>query len=143
MKILPEMRDVSLKEKRDSDIYRLYLRGLEATEFTSLSGAAKYVCRHPAPCFYITAKQANLQIGKILSNISLIALSSKTRAKIWRLYDNYVQYMKDHPDCREPRQSVLDILVEQEAPEFYLDTQRVRKILKKEVNKRRRKWMDM
>lgn len=136
------MKDSELKRLRDADLYKVYLRGLESGAFRNMSQAADYVIRQPAPQFYISSREANLHIGKILSRVSLISLNSTSRRRIWQIYDDYMAYMAAHPDNKLSRERVIEHIVDAPAPEFYISWTSARHILKREVNKRRRRWTD-
>ncbi len=136
------MKDTNLKRKRDADLYQTYLRGLEGGCFANASQAAEYVTKQPAPQFYISSREINLHIGKIQSGTSLIYLNSMSRKRVWQLYDNYLRYLSEHPDTKLSRERILEILVEEPAPEYYLSWQAARQILRREIKKRRMKWTD-
>jgi hypothetical protein len=136
------MKDSELKRLRDADLYKAYLQGLETGAFRNMSQAADYVIRQPAPQFYISAREANLHIGKILSRVSLISLNSTSRRRVWQIYDRYMEYLDAHPGCNLSRERIIEHIVDEPAPEFYLSWTSARHILKREVNKRRRKWTD-
>lgn len=136
------MRDSELKRRRDADLYKVYIQGLEAGAFQNMSQAADYVIRQPAPQFYVSSREANLHIGKIQAGISLISLNSTSRRRIWKIYDSYVDYLASHPENRLSRERVIEQIVDEPAPEFYVSWTSARHILKREINKRRRKWTD-
>ena len=136
------MRDSRLREQRDEDLYRVYVKGLEEGRFDNVSQAAEYVLTQPAPRFYISEFKANAYFGLIKAGVSLIGLNSSSRRRIWCLWHRYNDYVSRHPGTHLSRERILSILVEQPAPEFYLGHQHARKILKKEILKRRRKWTD-
>ncbi len=134
------MKDTELRKRRDADLYREYVKGLETGCFANMSEAAEYVIRQPAPQFYISSREVNLYIGRIQAGISLITLNSTSRRRVWQLYDNYLLYLQQHPDCNLSRERVLELLVEEPAPEYYVTWRSAREILRKEVNKRRQRW---
>lgn len=136
------MKDSELKRRRDADLYKAYLQGLEAGAFNNMSQAADYVIRQPAPQFYISSREANLHIGRIQAGISLISLNSTSRRRVWRIYDNYMAYMAKHPDNKLSRERVIEQIVDEPAPEFYISWTSARHILKREINKRRKKWAE-
>ena len=134
------MRDNELRVLRNQALYETYKKGLEEGRFSSMRDAGRYVCRQPAPRFYISSEVASGIIGKILMHRSLINLNSCYRRRAWRLYDDYCQYLEDHPGCKLSRERILEILVDQPAPEFYIEPQHTRKILQKEIKKIRARW---
>lgn len=136
------MKDTELKRLRDRDLYEVYRRGLEEGRFVSMRDAADYVRQQPAPQYYISSREASLQIGRIEARISLIGLNALSRRRIWRLYDNYVAFLNDNPDTELTRERILEILVDEPAPEFYIGAEMARKILQQEIAKVRQKWQN-
>lgn len=134
-----EMKDTELKRQRDSDLYDVYMKGWDNHSFANWSQAADYVIKQSAPRFYVSPREVSLAIGKLQRGISLIALSSSSRRRIWQLIDNYEAYLAEHPDNKLSRERVLEILVDEPAPEFYLSWRSAREILRKEFLKRRKK----
>lgn len=136
------MRDNKLKQRKRRDLYVLYKKGLEEGRFSSMRDAGSYLCRQPAPCFYISPESATLLIGRILANQSLIDLNSSTRRMAWRLYQDYKNYLSTHPNTKRSRVSIMNELVDQPAPEFYMTSEAIRRMLREEINEARKKWWE-
>lgn len=134
------MKDNELRVIRNRALYETYKKGLEEGRFSSMRDAGRYVCRQPAPRFYISSEVASDIIGRIIARKSLINLNSCYRRRAWRLYDEYCKYLEEHPGCRLSRERVMEIIVEMPAPEFYIEPQHTRKILQKEIKKVRARW---
>lgn len=134
------MKDNELRIMRNKALYDTYKKGLEEGRFASMRDAGRYVCRQPAPRFYISSDVASDIIGKIIRRESLINFNSCYRRRAWRLYDDYCRFLQEHPDCKLSRGRIMEIIVEQPAPEFYIEPQHTRKILQKENKKIRAKW---
>ena len=111
------MKDQELRKLRDKAVYQVYLKGSEEGSLTSLRTAANYIRNHPAPRYYIDARTASLLIGRIEKHISLLNINSSSRRRIWQLYRRYCEYRKEHPESEMPREHVLEIIVEEPAPE--------------------------
>lgn len=135
------MKDTELKRQRDRALYSVYVEGLEQGRFASMREAGRYASKHRAPRFFIEAEKASILVGRIMARVSLINLNSNSRSLVWELYRRYKEYLALHPGCKLSRERVLEEIVMQEAPEFYLEPQRARKILQKEIKKVRQKWM--
>lgn len=133
-----QIKDSELKRLRDKALYNVYVKGLQCGEFESMREAAKWVRKQPAPQYFISSREASLLIGKILNGHSLIGLNSLSRKRIWRIYDMYMEYSAAHPNTNRTRERILEDLVEQAAPEFYLSAEMSRKILQKELAEVRR-----
>lgn len=129
------MRDKQLVQRKRRDLYSLYKKGLEEGRFTSMRDAAAYICRQPAPCFYISEREATLLIGKIIANRSLADLNTSKRRRAYQLYRDYKDYLSKYPGTKRSRISILNELVERPAPEFYMTSNAVRRILIEEIRK--------
>ena len=127
------MKDTELTQRQARALYAVYVKGLEEGRFASLRDAANWVRKQPAPCFFISSKRASILVGMIQSNVSLLYQGYNTRRLAWRLFHDYKQYRKEHPDTTLPREHILEILVDQPAPEFYLSAVAVRHILAKKI----------
>lgn len=134
------MKDTQLKKERDAALYREYVKGTGEGRFASMCEAADYVIRQPAPRFFISAKEASNRIGRILSGKEHIDRRSPSQRRVLLLLDRYRDYLAANPDCRLSRESILEVLVQEPAPEFYLGWEAARQILRREVSKRRKLW---
>ncbi|MBO4498764.1 MAG: hypothetical protein J5732_00730 [Bacteroidaceae bacterium] len=123
------MKDTELKRQRDRDLYKVYVRSLSTGHFASIGEAADHARRQPAPQWYISARTASLLIGRIMTHQSLINLNSNSRQRIWYLYDAYRDYLKAHPGCTLSRELILEQLVEQPAPHFFVSAGRAKHII--------------
>lgn len=132
------MRDTELKRKKADALYSVYKQGLQQGRFVSLYDAGKRISREPAPCFFISAKQASLLLGRISARVSLINLHASTRRMAWQLWFNYKAYLSSHPDNTLSRERVLEILVDEPAPEFYITTDGARRLLNERIRSTRR-----
>lgn len=134
------MKDAELSNERAEALYSAYKEGLESGRFASMREASRFVSKQPAPSFFISARQAAFFIKRILAGISLINLSTGQRNKIWRLYDCYTQWVSDHNDKAGTLtcERIMEELVDQPAPEFYMSAEAVRRILQKKTREARR-----
>lgn len=132
------MKDTELKRMRDEALYEVYLQGLESCDFASWQDAGEYVSAHAAPQYFIEAKRVSVYIGMIEAHVSLIALNSASRRRVWRLYSEYVRWRELNPESKLTRERVCELLVDEPAPEFYLKPEYVRRIIQR-MGKARRK----
>lgn len=133
-------KDTELKQARNLEIYRRYVEGLEAGRVENMRSAADYILQQKAPQFYISSHTASLIIGKIDALVSVILPNPGFRARALTLYSNFLKYKREHPGTQLARERILEILVEEPAPEFFLDEETIRQILQNEVLKQRTKW---
>lgn len=134
------MKDTELKRARDRALFRAYKKGLANNSFSNMQEAAEYARKQESPEFFICARTASLLIGRIMSHNSLADLNSYSRRRVWELYARYVEYLQAHPDCTMTRERILEELVEEPAPEFYIGGVLAKKIIYRELNKAREKW---
>lgn len=134
------MNDMTLKRMRHEAIYACYKEGLEGGQFNSWRDAGEWVRKHPAPSYFVSAKLASRHVGYILGKTSLLFFSDSSRQMAWDLYTRYMAYKASHPGCRLSRERILEEIVTEPAPQFYLSAESIRKIIKSENDKVRRKW---
>ena len=135
------MKDTELTQSQARALYGVYKKGLEEGRFSSLSNAAEWVRRQPAPCFYISSKRASILVGMIQSGVSLLNQGYNMRRMAWQLFRKYKEYRKENPDTDLSRERILELIVDSPAPEFYLSAEAVRHILFNEIKKSREmKW---
>ena len=134
------MKNTDLKRARDLALYREFKRMLAENGFPTMRTAASAVCRRPSPRFFIEPERASLLVGCIINGISLAKHNPATQRMARQLHANYEQYLKDNPGCRLSRERIMEILVEQPAPEFYIGAQSARKIIYRERKKARARW---
>ena len=134
------MRDTGLIRAKEDAIYEVYKRGLVEGKFRSFRDAGDWVCKQPAPKFFIDSRTASLLIGKVLAGQSIHNMHSSSRRLVRQLHRNYVQFMEDNPGCTLSRDRVMELLVDEPAPEFYLTGDATRRILRKAIKRVRERW---
>ena len=75
-----------------------------------------------------------------MSGDMLLDVHPGTRRLAAKLRDEYLAYLNAHPDEPMPRERVMELLVEQPAPEFYLEWRSVFYALEREIKKVRQRW---
>lgn len=135
------MKNTELKEMRDEALYEVYVKCLSTGSFSSQSELAEHASKQPAPQFFIESHTISLIFGMIESRLSLIGLNSMSRKRAWDLYDNYQQWKKDNPDSKLSRERICEILVDEKAPEFYMESETARKIIQRMCKKKRMSYM--
>lgn len=133
------MKDSTLRRKKRKALYAVYRKGLEEGRFTSMRNAGIYISHSSAPCFFISPERASNLVGNVLAGKSIDNLHKTKQRMIRKLADDYKQYLLDHPDTKLSRVSIMNILVDREAPEFYMTSGSVRKELREEIRERRKK----
>ena len=121
-------------------LYEAYKIGLEEGRFTSMRDACRIISKQPAPCYFISAKEAAQYIGRIEKGVSLINLSSPKRRLILQLYKEYKLYLAEHSDNNLPRETIMEMIVERPAPEFFMKPEAVRRVLRTAIRNVRRQY---
>lgn len=134
------MRDNELIQAKEKAIYAVYKRGLEEGRFSSFRTAGEWVRKQPAPRFFIDSRTASLLLGKIHSKEFLMGLHPSSRRMLLHLNEKYARYLHEHPKCTLSRERIMEFLVEEPAPEFYITAESARKIIRKAVKKVRERW---
>lgn len=137
------MNDMTLKRKRDEAIYACYKEGLEQGAFNSWRDAGEWVSRHPAPQYFVSAKLASRLVGQILSRTSLMHFNNSSRQLAWDLYIRYTAFVRTHPKSGLSRERILEEIVMEPAPMFYLSAESIRKIIKAENDKVASAWKNL
>ena len=133
------VRDTGLKQKKAEALYAVYKRGLDEGRFDSLYAAGRWCARQPAPCFYISAKRASLLLGRVFAGETLTDINASQRRMVVRLMGDYERYLKEHPDNSLSRERILEMLVDEPAPEFYMTGDAARRVLREQIKKARKK----
>ena len=58
---------------------------------------------------------------------------------VWQLWHNYKAYLIAHPDNSLSRERILEILVDEPAPEFYITAAGARRIIWEEIKRVKRR----
>lgn len=131
------MKNTELKEMRDKALYEVYVKCLSTGSFSSQIELAEHASKQPAPQFFIESHTLSLIFGMIESHYSLIGLNSMSRRRAWDLYANYQRWKEANPDSTLSRERICELLVDEPAPEFYMQSETARKIIQKMCKKKR------
>ena len=138
--LIVRVKNTELKQARDRALYAAFKRLLAERGFPTMREAASAVCKQPAPRFFIEPEKASLLVGYILNDCAPSNWNRSTRRLAQQLYARYLAYVEAHPGSKMSRERIMEMIVEQPAPEFYIEGQRARKILYAERSKARKKW---
>lgn len=132
------LKNTELRNLRNKEIYKAYKKALRVKSFSTIRDVCVYLAENAtAPKYYIEASTASILFGKLAKGDTLDNLSEGCRRRIFDLVDKYYNYRQTH-DCQNmSRLRVLEIIIEQPAPEFYLSVARIRGIILEELKKER------
>lgn len=133
------MKDSTLTRKKRKALYAVYKNGLEEGRFSSMRNACTIIGHQEAPCFFISPERASNLVGRVLAGKPIDNLHKTQQRMVRRLVEDYKLFLSEHPDTRLSRVSIMNILVDRPAPEFYMTAGAVRKALREEVREARRK----
>ena len=134
------MKDSTLKRRKRQALYALYKKGLEEGKFTSMRDAGRYLCRQPAPCFYISPERASILVGRLIAGNPIDDLHKTQQRMVHKLFMMYKDFLCEHPDTTLSRVSIMNILVDGPAPEFYMTAGAIRKTLREEIRETKKKY---
>jgi len=138
--IKERMRDTELIRAKEQALYAVYKRGLEEGRFKSFREAGEWTRKQPAPRYFIDSRTASLLLGKIHNQSFLMGLHPASRRLILHLDSKYKEYLHEHPKSTLSRERIMELLVEEPAPEFYITGEGARKIIRKVIKGIREKW---
>ena len=133
------MRDNALTKMKREALYSLYKKGLEEGRFSSVSEAGEWISHQPAPCYYVSPEKAYKCIGWIKARRSLANLNASQRRLARQLYENYKDYLIANPHSKRSCIDIMDELLQQPAPEFYMTPDSIRVTLVKTIAQVRKK----
>ena len=121
------MKDTELKRARDRALYDAYKSALKEREFRNQDEAIAYVCQHASPRFWISPENLAAEISRILQGRPTVARGPHSRRRIAVLYERYQARRMGCPAM--PRIAICEILVEEQAPEFYISRDFARQVI--------------
>lgn len=131
-------KDNSLQQKRDSDLYDVYVKGLNSIHFSSMIEAVNWARTQPAPSFYLSPKALVNYIRTLRNGSTPSNMFSWNKKKIDVLYRMYLEFMEMHPDNTLSTEMICEELVDSPAPRFFIGEDCAMKAIRKERYKHRR-----
>lgn len=129
-------KDTDLREQRDKAIFDAYRKALVEQGFQTQSEAVEYVRTHPAPRFFISAEFCAIVISRLVAG-KHPGVSGKQRIRKFR--ELYRRYLIETDKPENGNLSMREIcwrIVDQEAPEFYLNFRATSEIINRQREKR-------
>lgn len=120
-------------------IFAAYNKALVDHCFQSQGEAVNYVRTHPAPRFFISAEFCAIVISRLLAG-KHPGVSGKQRIRKFReLYRRYLIEMDRPENANQSLREICGRIVDQEAPEFYLNFRATSEIINRQREKRQEK----
>lgn len=120
--------------ERTSDLLRAYFRYLETCRHVSMPEVFKRVVSMPAARFWVSASRAAVVVAKIMRGDTLNYMRVNKREMFFEIHRRVVHLRQSCIDWPLPR--LIEAVIEQPAPKFYLAPGSARVL----ILKARKKW---
>lgn len=128
------MKDTELKAARDRDLFLCYQKALRENDFHNQKEAIEYVCRNPAPRFYISHKTCSLLLGRLFAGKPIGKLHPLSMERLRDLEKMYIEAINGaFKNSGLFRQQICEFLVEMPAPQFYITYKYANRIICREI----------
>lgn len=132
-------KDTDLREQRDRAVFDAYKAALVEQGFRTQSEAVEYVRTHPAPRFFISAEFCAIVISRLAAG-KHPGVSGRQRIRKFReLYRRYLIETDKPENAGLSMREICWRIVDQEAPEFYLNFRATSEIINRQREKRQEK----
>lgn len=105
--------------------------------FDNMSDAASWATMQPAPRFYLSPKALSLYIGRLNNGDNLSELHENGRQRVFDLYERYEFFCLSNMGVNMSRERICEILVNEEAPRFYVGVTMAFLIIQREIERHR------
>ena len=123
-------------DDRARDLLCAYRQQLSQSRYISMPEIYEKVVMMPAPRFYVSETRAVVAITKIIKGDQLLYMRPTKREMFFEIYRRYLIEKKKFPHL--PLAHLLGIVIEQEAPQFYITPSSA----KVYILKAKRKWLE-
>ena len=130
----------SVREMRKQDVinsfYKSYKELKKSRPFATQNEVIEYAVKSEAPRFYVTFENARRFIS-LLSRKKKLPIVNENKLEMYK--EIYRRYMKQIKDCNQRyKYLILEKIIEEPAPSFYLEEETFRGIIYKTLRKRNR-----
>ena len=129
-------KDTDLREQRDKAIFDAYKKALAERDFQTQSEAVEYVRTHPAPRFFISAEFCAIVISRLAAGKHPGVSGHQRIRKFRELYRRYLIETDKPENASLSMREICWRIVDQEAPEFYLNFRATSEIINRQREKR-------
>lgn len=114
-------------EQRDNDLFRAYKEVMKSSEVKSIREAVILAMNSPSVKFWVTAEQATRILSRIRKGDKLETMPKIRRSMFFELYNRYLLF----ENKLVPMSHICEIIIDEEAPMFYLKLDTAIKLIKK------------
>ena len=125
-------KDTDLREQRDRAIFDAYNKALVERGFESQAEAVEYVRTHSAPRFFISAEFCAIVISRLAAGKHPGVSGYQRIRKFRELYRRYLIETDDPKNANASLREICGRIVDQEAPEFYLNFRATSEIINRQ-----------
>ena len=126
-----------VRDIRKRDVLNSFFESLKEVRKTKPYATQDEIIRHAvkgkAPRFYVTFENARRFVSLLSRKKKLPLINSNKQAMYKEIYRRYIQRVKDNG--KRYKYIVLEQIIEEPAPSFYLDTETFRGIVYKTLRK--------
>lgn len=124
------------EEERNSDLMRVYREEMHAVSHIRMPDIFKTIVNKPSKRFWVSEERAAIVISKMLRGEALERMRPLKREMFHEIYKRVVALKEKLPD--HTTYQLTFIVVQQEAPKFYLTAGSAKVI----ISKIKRKWYE-
>lgn len=130
------MRDMKLRERRDTELFRAYQNALKEHDFVDQRQAVDYVRKHEAPRWFVSREFCAAVISSWLRGHEHCKMRSNKERKFKAIYDIYLRLKNEFPYSTLNHLELCGAIVDMPAPEWYLDHQMASRIITEQMTLR-------
>lgn len=120
---------------RDRDLFLVYREGLMTVGFSEQREAAEWAVRQPARSFYISLKPCYYLMNGLLNGRPLKNMHGASLKKVLAMFDRFVALRADPQFEHLSVMRLCERLIEEKAPEFYIEPDTAEKVIRYEIQK--------
>ena len=130
------MRDMKLRERRDTELFRAYQNALKELDFVDQRQAVEYVRKHEAPRWFVSKEFCAAVISCWLRGKEFCKMRPNKRRKFQALFDIYNNLKSQFPYSALNHLELCGAIVDMPAPEWFIDHQLAARIITEQINVR-------
>lgn len=128
------MRDMKLRQRRDTELFRAYQKALATHEFADQRQVVDYVRKNEAPRWFVSKEFCAAVISSWLRGKEFCKMRDNKRRKFQALYQIYLKLREEFPYNSFNHLELCAAIVEMPAPEWYIDHQLASRVINEQIN---------
>ena len=127
------MRDMTLRERRDKELFHAYQKALEENDFVDQRQAVDFVRKHEAPRWFVSKEFCAAVISCWLRGKEFCKMRPNKRRKFEALFDIYSRLKGQFPYSALNHLELCGAIVDMPAPEWFIDHQAASRIISEQI----------